>query len=328
MSENKIYSLIFKSLTGQLSADQRRQLKEWTSASQENHDLREEIGKVWELSKNSTPTPPQLDMDEEFSIFQRKLEARKKKPLIRKIGLFRIAASIAIVLAAALWWFAPTSTSTPRQITSTAPAVQELQLQDGTEVVLNTGSTLQYPEQFSTEKRQVRLSGEAYFDVEHAPQQPFEIDLNIGLVEVLGTSFTIRNLPEEDTAEITVESGKVRFAFPEGTPSWSLQAGDRLLIDKANTQAQVIKDPNLNGMAWYSGQLLFDDTKIDRALHDLERFFNIKIEQLDDKLDKCSISTTLPVNSLEKMLETLHLLFDAEIIEVDEKNYQIKGGKC
>ena len=75
-------------------------------------------------------------------------------------------------------------------------------LNDGSRVTLNNNAELRYPEKFRGDKREVLLSGEAFFEVERNPEKPFTINIeDMAIVEVLGTSFNIRS---EESGESTV----------------------------------------------------------------------------------------------------------------------------
>src|SRR5690606_32076430 len=67
----------------------------------------------------------------------------------------------------------------------------QLLLPDGTNVWLNTASSIQYPAVFSGNERHITLTGEAYFEVAHDISRPFNVDANGSLIQVLGTHFNV-----------------------------------------------------------------------------------------------------------------------------------------
>ena len=86
-------------------------------------------------------------------------------------------------------------------------------LQDGSRVSLNSNSELLYPEKFRGKKRAVRLTGEAFFEVEEYPEKPFLVNIEEkAMVEVLGTSFNIRSDPSGEAISVLVVEGRVALS--------------------------------------------------------------------------------------------------------------------
>ena len=84
-----------------------------------------------------------------------------------------------------------------------------VQLSDGSEVHLNYGSKIKYPQVFSGDTREVILSGEGYFQVAHNPDKPFIVNTGKLNVKALGTVFNVLAYPGEDNIETTLIEGKV-----------------------------------------------------------------------------------------------------------------------
>src|SRR5690606_28860685 len=88
----------------------------------------------------------------------------------------------------------------------------KLILSDGTAVWLNAGAELQVSKSFSTAgKRQVKLNGEAYFEVQSDPSNPFLVETYESTIQVTGTKFNVRSYPEESWVETSLLEGKVAF---------------------------------------------------------------------------------------------------------------------
>lgn len=82
-------------------------------------------------------------------------------------------------------------------------------LPDGTTVKLNSGAKFSYPMMFAKDSRKVSLEGEAYFDVEHNPEQPFIVNTFAADVKVLGTTFNVYADADEQEFSTTLIQGKV-----------------------------------------------------------------------------------------------------------------------
>ncbi len=164
-----------------------------------------------------------------------------------------------------------------------------VQLSDGSEVHLNYGSKIKYPQKFSGGTRQVTLSGEGYFDVAHNPQKPFIVKAGKLNVKVLGTSFNVMAYPDKGEIETTLVEGKVILEQNEGNNQvktiGSMVPGQHV---KYNIQTGVVSCTEKNigkYIAWKDGKLVFEDAPITQVVEKLSRMFNVDIEVNDDIKD-------------------------------------------
>ena len=142
---------------------------------------------------------------------------------------------------------------------------------DGSSITLNAGSTLTYNQTFGQQSRDVILEGEAYFDVMHNETVPFKVFVRESVIEVTGTSFTIRD--NNGTVEVTVLSGTVQL-FPTDNISRKVQIftnqSGYLLAD---SEIKVKDGIDVNNLSWKTGLLSFDETPIDSVLFDIAHHF-------------------------------------------------------
>lgn len=181
-------------------------------------------------------------------------------------------------------------------------------LPDSTLVWLNSGSCIRYHTPF-TEKREVNLSGEAYFEVMHDPDHPFLVHAGNGRIEVLGTSFNVKAYQEEPDMEVALIEGKLRL-----TPAISkeerrevvLSPGDRAVFEN-DSGISVIHEPLEKYTAWRYGKLIFDETPMKDVARDLERWFGVKVFVTDPRLETYRFTTTFNNQPLNQVLELLEL---------------------
>ena len=88
-------------------------------------------------------------------------------------------------------------------------APQAIILGDGTSITLQPHSSLEYPEEFAADRREVALKGEAFFEVTRDAERPFIVEAGGVMTRVLGTSFSVRNIDKEDNVLVRVKTGKV-----------------------------------------------------------------------------------------------------------------------
>ena len=122
--------------------------------------------------------------------------------------------TVPFLLSLGVWWVTSYQNTKNMALTDfyvSQGRIGTLTLSDGTQVKLNSGSTLSYPQQFSTfaHSREVYLEGEAFFKVVHQSKQPFIVHIGNLKVKVLGTQFNIKAYPAEENITTTLAQGKV-----------------------------------------------------------------------------------------------------------------------
>ncbi|WP_104382894.1 FecR family protein [Sphingobacterium sp. HMA12] len=149
----------------------------------------------------------------------------------------------------------------------------QVQLEDGTQVWLNAGSTLSYPAKFVGHERSVVLKGEGYFEVAHNAKKPFKVTVGNDEIQVLGTGFNIQSYADNATPITTLVHGKVKVTRKnKAQQSLILQPGQQTLaqtnLQKANTDISGIT-------AWKNGLFSFKRSSIKSIVRELERWYNI-----------------------------------------------------
>jgi transmembrane sensor len=148
-------------------------------------------------------------------------------------------------------------------------------LADGSKVRLNASSSLRFPVYFSGNKREVYLTGEAFFDVVADPSNPFIVHVNDEAVQALGTSFNIKAYPEESCSKTTLLTGAVNVQLPAATKT--LRIGEQLHYNPTKHQSWV-SDVNVETVtAWKEGLFLFENERIDDIMLEIGRWYNMKV---------------------------------------------------
>ncbi len=191
-----------------------------------------------------------------------------------------------------------------------------LTLGDGTRVWLNAESSLSYPVAFSGNKRDVVLSGEAYFEVAHDASKPFTVHTPKGDIQVLGTRFDVSAYHDETMAATLVE-GKVKVSS-KTDQVLVLEPGQQALVSE-NTLSKSDVDA-ADFIAWKEDMLLFKNETLQTIADKLGRVFNYRFVFADEALRNvhCTLSLSEPGN----IAIVLDHLTKAKII-----NYSIKGNE-
>lgn len=161
-----------------------------------------------------------------------------------------------------------------------------LTLSDGTRVWLNAMSEMKYPEYFTGSRREVILSGEAYFEVARDPEMPFIVRTSDMDLEVLGTSFNIRAYSEESRLTTTLASGKIRQFYPATGDLLVLAPNEQAVYDKRQQQLQVRNVDFASVVAWKEGRILFRDGTLEEIFQELNRWYDFTVSYQNEELKK------------------------------------------
>lgn len=161
-----------------------------------------------------------------------------------------------------------------------------VQLTDGTEVNLNYGSTLKYPRSFTGERREIILSGEAYFNVAHYPEKPFIVKTGKLDIQAVGTAFNVQAYPGDDVVATTLVEGKVVIGKPTSgnktEPVETMVPGQHVEYNTVSGKMCSVRGSIEKYIAWKEGRLVFDNEPIAGVAEKLSRMFNVDIEVADD----------------------------------------------
>lgn len=142
-------------------------------------------------------------------------------------------------------------------------------LSDGTRVMLNANSTLEYPASFDdAEVREVRLKGEAHFEVTKNPHRPFVVKAGEMQTQVLGTIFDVKAY-RKDAPKVTLMQGKVKVGNADTEiemrpgQTATLQA-DKIVVSKASPSASD----------WLEGDFDMDQVTLAEAMSDIGAWYN------------------------------------------------------
>lgn len=151
----------------------------------------------------------------------------------------------------------------------------KIRLSDGTLVWLNSETTIEYPKEFTGDKRNVRLTGEAYFEVARDEERPFSVTLANAEVRVLGTSFNVSAYPSDDTTLATLVSGSVEVAAGKNTVR--LTPGSQAAV--STTGAITTREVNTAlYTSWTQGFFEFDGMRLYDICAQLSRWYDVEFE--------------------------------------------------
>lgn len=189
-----------------------------------------------------------------------------------------------------------------------------IRLSDGTIVILNSGSKLEFPVGFRGSERRVKLIGEAYFEVTKDPSKAFVVESGKGSTEVLGTKFNVSSYPEDGVVKTTLLEGKVRFSGQGDQHATAiLKPGEQAVLKAGAVQVTQVNAEDF--MAWKDNKFLFRNEKLAVVMRQLSRWYNIEVDynSLPDRRLYINISADVNLSEVLRMVSvTSGLEFDVE----------------
>jgi transmembrane sensor len=304
MNHNNIEDLLDCYLKNETSAEENQLVEQWLK---DNGNADPAWQTLDPLNKHQWLSGVFAEIKDTINTNQPKVEViRSRKNLWYSIAA--AAAVLMISLGFYLSWPLLGKRILPSDLTTIAvPDHQKKQitLADGSKVWLNAGSELRYPKTFNGKSREIYLSGEAYFDIQHDDSKPFLIHTGKVLTTVLGTAFNIKEDKNTHTIEVTVTRGKVSVA-DEGKLLGILTPNRQLSINLLNRiPTEKIVDAKAV-IAWQDADILFDDITFADAAIQLQQHFHVKIAFSNARLKNCRFSgSTLDGDNLEKILKVI-----------------------
>lgn len=315
MKNNHIEELIPSWLEGTLSPEEREKVEQWKAASEENRQIFADSLRAWE-GMEQLRRMKKYNPEKSIQQVHSKIEKQKR---IRVLDIFqKVAAILILPLIVATLWLAlgkpqKTSESFVAWHTLEIPAGMrsEFYLPDSTKVYLNSKTSLSYPLEFCNSFREVKLTGEAYFEVAENKELPFIVNTGRINIEVTGTEFIATRYPHEELTEIVLVKGGINLfqgdylptkkdiiQLNPGEKALCLDSDSRLAIDKVNTEKYS---------AWKNGVLLFRDDPMPEVVRRLNRWFNVDIQLEGPELKGWAYTATFEDESLEQVLELLKI---------------------
>lgn len=232
-----------------------------------------------------------------------------KRPVLSRVlsAYYRVAAVLLIpLLIGGIYLMMRHSTANNAYAEISAPQGSRVQftLPDGSMGHLNGGSRLKYPVNF-IDKRDVSLSGEAYFEVVKDKEHPFTVSTKYADVQVFGTKFDVCAYESDLEVYTTLEEGSVKVLNKMGKTYAMLNPGEQNVISKGSGQMENIKVNTHLYTSWKDEMLRCNNSPFDEVVKKMERWYGVKIN-LDKSLKYSENYTfTVKTESLKELLELL-----------------------
>lgn len=193
--------------------------------------------------------------------------------------------------------------------------LKTVMLEDGTKVILNVATTIEVPNGFGEDSRNVFLDGEAYFDVRKDSLLPFVIETSASTTTVLGTKFNLSAYRDEPNV-LALEEGIVEFGATSKDNPIILKPGELAVLLRDDRPIKKVFEDN-EYRAWMERKLVFKDRPFNFVVKNLERFYGVTIEIKKNGLNTRKYNGVHNDQALKQLLEDMAFVmkFDFEINE-------------
>mgnify|MGYP003520869095 CR=1 FL=1 len=152
----------------------------------------------------------------------------------------------------------------------------QLELPDGTKVWLNSATSIKFPSNFSSDKREVAINGEGYFEVTKSTTQPFIVKTKEFDVKVLGTKFNVSSYDDDLIKSTSLAEGSVELnPTDDKSEKALLKPGQKGVISEGTIGIKVKYADVKQDIAWKDGKYYFKKEKLGTIVTKLGRWYNV-----------------------------------------------------
>ena len=186
-----------------------------------------------------------------------------------------------------------------------------LELPDGTVVWVNSESSLRFPEKFTSNRREVFLEGEAYFEVKKDANRPFYVHTEAGKVRVLGTAFNVCAYSNDRFWQTTLVEGSVMINQEE--KEVLLKPNEQYQIDVRTGKAGLREVLPELYTSWRDGKFYFKAYTFEELVEKLERWYDFKMFYMNEEIKTRRFSGVVnKYQPLEEMFKFLQMTSDVQ----------------
>ncbi|UFH57137.1 FecR family protein [Spirosoma sp. KNUC1025] len=349
MSRKEFSFLLQQYLEGKCSEDEKAFVEHWYGLIQTKHaesvqetDMKALEPLIWQQIRDRT-----LAKMPEANVVPMPVSPERQR--FAYGWLSGIAAAVVLVLLMG-WWFYSESINKTRPVaaelreqkgwrtqTNSTKQPMLIELTDGSIVRLAPHSSVQYPQQFAATKREVRLVGEAFFNVQKMPSKPFLVYTGQVVTRVLGTSFFVK--AQADAKQISVEVVTGRVAVYKRTNDTHKAASQVVLtpnqktiysIDNQQFTTGLVEQPQQIASAKSDENALsfqFEDTPLRQVLDRLEKVYGIQIIVENPDQNNCPLTADLTSFPLFAQLDMI-CAATKSTYTVEGTSIHIRGKGC
>ena len=340
MQEDQFWLLVSLKLSGEATEEELATLEAYLQKHPEKGLQLETLHTLW-MGRPSEAYRKESTLDKHLQRLSVHLAKPVRPTVYRRLWPVTTRTAWAIGCAAAclivfLFLYLPAPKKVERQVAQntvmTKPGSKsKVLLPDGSQVWLNADSRITYDESFRGPYREVKLCGEAYFDIAKDSHHPFIIHTSSIDVKILGTSLNVRSYRNEQNTEALLIRGSIEVSLRSNpdkkiilhpnekivvknsvalittgaSSTASKDSGEpAMILGKAHFQQ---KDSAVSEVLWVKNKLAFDEESLPDVASKIERWYDVKVIIRDEELKKTHYTAVFEYENLEQVMEALRL---------------------
>lgn len=308
--KEEIEELSARYFSGESTPEEIDLLTGWVQADPENRAYYQRLRNIWDVSHPAFP-PADINVEKAHDAFINRIQSPKKYRSVI-IRYWQYAAAILLlplILSVSYLLYERSqllAEVTYQEVFSPYGTHSMLNLPDGTVAWLNGGSSLRYPTVFHQGKRNVTLSGEAYFEVESDKENPFIVETHNIKVRATGTAFNVEAYEKDSIISVTMVEGLIDVTFGNTHPIL-MKPGERMAYNLNTSRYKIKETDPYKWYAWKDGMMIFRDDPLEYVFKKIGQTFNVDIAMKDTSIANHLYRATFQEESLDEILRLLQL---------------------
>jgi ferric-dicitrate binding protein FerR (iron transport regulator) len=317
-------TLLTRYLAGEATPDEAMAIDDWLKDHSHVAEL-ESMQQSWQLIYGGVAYEAPNE-NQEWVALEAALATKKKHGSLRWLVIRYAVAALIIgaLFGAGLYTYRQYNTPAwQHAVVEATGSVQKGVLPDGSGIVINRNSTLQYAADYNKDDRKVLLHGEGYFNVVTDKDRPFIVHSGALKIQVLGTSFNVKE--DNVNTVVVVTTGKVKLYTTKH--ELIVAAGQTGTYVKDTEELLLSNNIDANSISYATGDFSFQDMPLPDICHHLENTFGVKIILNNEQLTQCRMSAHFKDRSLTYIMDILSATLNVEYT-INNNIIHISGNGC
>lgn len=315
---NKVnYNTIIRFFKNECSEEERLLIIKWVNESQEHAEQFFRWEELYHLGNNSEKENDLAIRKAEKKLYER-IEIEKShqwffSTINRWVKYAAVITSILAISGLTLWYFVADSQEKWITASTTNGETLEITLPDNSKVWLNENSILKYPEHFTKEKRELHLTGEAYFEVTKNKHKPFTVQSS-AMNGCWVQNLILKPPSNGRIVETSLIEGEIKVSGNNNEGAITLSPGQKVELNTVTKQMKVSETNAALDAIWHNNLIPFKNADIFDIAEVLEKVYGVKIILSPDISPSTTYSGVLKrKDSIEDVLRilqnTIHLQY-------------------
>jgi transmembrane sensor len=321
-----IDELIAKALAKEASAEEKAWIDHWANESELNKAYVENSKKLFTQIDSIKDDKP-VDTNKAWNKLNDRIDNGDTRiiELPKPKRTFQIAAAVILLICMSFFVrMLLNNKEVKPEVYTAEKQMVEKKLPDGSKVFINKNSEIAYV--VKDHVREVKLKGEAYFEVVHNEQEPFVITVNDVLIKDIGTEFNVRTLESGDI-EVKVDGGEVQF-YSENNEGLKLMKGEKARYDKTNKAFTKVSADIFDNTSSYRTKVFnFKNARLQDVIDELNEVYMCDIRLNNSKLANCRLTSPFNNQSIEEVVDIIADLLDLKV-EHNGNTFTLIGEEC